>query len=340
MTRFHPTASMLALFERDFSSDGLADLLGLGSDLPREHLERVLLGPAREFLSRPGKAFRARLVEIGWALGGASDPVPIALPMALEILHAGTLVVDDIQDGSSHRRGEAALHRTLGLPLALNLGNWLYFWPFGLIEELGLPPERELDVCRRITGVLTTGHFGQALDIGTPVCELEQSDVAPLVRAVSELKTGRLMQLAASIGPAAAGAPPERVAALERFGLALGVGLQMLDDLGNLVGRQDPTKRHEDLRLGRPTWAWAWLSEQLDARRFQALQRQALHVMREGADADELADALREELSGDEQAAVHSHIESAFDALQEVLGEEVKLTALRGEIARLESSYV
>ena len=34
--------------------------------------------------------------------------MPVALPMALEILHAGSLVVDDIQDGSSHRRGSPA----------------------------------------------------------------------------------------------------------------------------------------------------------------------------------------------------------------------------------------
>jgi geranylgeranyl pyrophosphate synthase len=300
----------------------------------------VLLGPVREFLGRPGKAFRAHLVEIGWSLGGATEPAPVALPMALEILHAGTLVVDDIQDGSTHRRGQPALHRTLGMPLALNLGNWLYFWPFALIEELGLPPERELDVRRRVTRVLTAGHFGQALDIGTPIGELEQSDVPALVRAVSELKTGRLMQLAASIGPAAAGAPPERVAALERFGLALGVGLQMLDDLGNLVGVQDPTKRHEDLRLGRPTWAWAWLAEQLEADEFAQLQSQARRVLREGADAEPLALRLRGALGGGEQDIVHAHLESAFDGLQELLGDEVKLTALRDEIARLEASYV
>ena len=139
---------------------------------------------------------------------------------------------------------------------------------------------------------------------------------------------------------AAAGAPPERVEMLDRFGLALGVGLQMLDDLGNLVGRRDPDKRHEDLLLGRATWPWAWLAEQLDAERFEDLQREARTVMREGAAPEPLARRLREHLSGGEQALVHAHLESAFAALGESLGEEVKLTELRSEVARLESSYV
>jgi geranylgeranyl pyrophosphate synthase len=328
------------LFDRDFSTEGLTRLLGLGSDLPREHVERVLLEPASEFLARAGKAFRARLVEIGWALGGETEPVPVALPMALEILHAGSLIVDDIQDGSSHRRGSPALHRTIGTPLALNVGNWLYFWPFALIEELGLPPERELEVRRRITRVLSAAHFGQALDIGVPVHELDPGEVMPLVRSVSQLKTGRLMQLALSIGPAAAGASPERVAALERFGMALGVGLQMLDDLGNLIGVQDPTKRHEDIRLGRPTWAWAWLADRLDPARFEALRRASREVAASGEGADALAQKMREHLEGSEPARVHAHLESAFDGLQDALGAEVKLTELRALIARLESSYV
>jgi len=300
----------------------------------------VLLGPAAEFLARPGKSFRARLVEIGWALGGATEPVPVVLPLALEILHAGSLIVDDIQDGSSHRRGSPALHQTLGTPLALTVGNWLYFWPFALIEELDLPSAQELEVRRRVTRVVSAAHFGQALDIGVAVFDLDLGEVMSLVRSISQLKTGRLTQLAVSIGPVASGASPERVGALERFGMALGVGLQMLDDLGNLAGTQDPTKRYEDIRLGRPTWAWAWLADQLDAERFDALRQSARRVAESGQGADALAQRMRDQLDGGEPAIVHAHLESAFDGLQAALGGEVKLTEMRELIARLEASYV
>jgi geranylgeranyl diphosphate synthase type I len=191
-----------------------------------------------------------------------------------------------------------------------------------------------------MTRTLYLGHFGQALDLGAPLSELEREEIPELVGAIAELKTGRLMQLAASIGPAAAGAPEKRIAALERFGLALGVGLQMLDDLGNVHGDRDPTRRHEDLRLGRPTWVWAWLAEKLGPDDFCALQHRAGLVEGGSESPDGLARGLAGLLGSDERQAVHVHLENAFEALRAELGNEAKLTALRDEIARLESSYV
>jgi geranylgeranyl pyrophosphate synthase len=44
---------------------------------------------------------------------------------------------------------------------------------------------------------------------------------------------------------------------LDQFGQDLGVSLQMFDDLGNLIGKCEPAKRYEDLRLSRPSWVWA-----------------------------------------------------------------------------------
>ncbi len=339
MARPDPTASLRALFSRDFSEERLSALLGLGAEVPRQRLQEALLDPAAEFLARPGKRFRARLVEIGWSLSAPADPVPVELPLAIEILHAASLIVDDIQDGSSHRRGSPSLHETLGTPLALNAGNWLYFWPFELVSALRLPADRELDVRRRMTRTLFRGHFGQALDLSSGVPELEQEEVFAVVRAATELKTGRLMELAASIGAVATGAPAPVSAALERFGLALGVGLQMLDDLGNLEGRRDPGKRHEDLRMGRPTWVWVWLAEQLHPDDFRSLQRRADRVRRGEDSPGALARVMARMLRDHRRGPIRAHLESDFAALREELGPQVKLTELRDEIRRLENSY-
>jgi hypothetical protein len=106
--------------------------------LPPHLWERALLGPAREFLRRPGKQFRARLVEACWMLaGGAPGNMPAELPLIVELLHAGSLIVDDIEDGSHVRRGAPTLHEIYGTALALNTGNWMYFWPLALIDRLG-----------------------------------------------------------------------------------------------------------------------------------------------------------------------------------------------------------
>jgi hypothetical protein len=53
----------------------------------------------------------------------------------VEFIHAGSLVVEDIEDGSRIRRGRVALHVRYGMPVALNAGNWLYFWPFELLKK-------------------------------------------------------------------------------------------------------------------------------------------------------------------------------------------------------------
>lgn len=139
--------------------------------VPQRLWDAALAGPVAEFLSRPGKRFRARLVELSWNLAGRTDDPPAALPLVVELLHAGSLIVDDIQDDSLQRRGRAALHRQVGLPLALNAGNWMYFWPLSLIGTLGLPLDVELDLHRRTADTLRRCHEGQALDLAALIGE-------------------------------------------------------------------------------------------------------------------------------------------------------------------------
>ena len=112
--------------------------------------ERALRGPLREFLSRPGKAFRGRLVEASWHVArGRFEPVPEILPIVVEALHAGSLIVDDIEDDATERRGGPALHRMVGTPVALNAGNWLYIWPQHLLRASTSRPRSALGFARR-----------------------------------------------------------------------------------------------------------------------------------------------------------------------------------------------
>jgi hypothetical protein len=81
--------------------------------------------------------------------------------LVVESLHAGSLIVDDIEDDSDLRRDAATLHRIYGVPVALNAGNWLYFWPQVLLSRIPLTdeaPERP----RR--GAMPDAAISQALD--------------------------------------------------------------------------------------------------------------------------------------------------------------------------------
>lgn len=296
---------------------------GLERDVPRSVWEIALLGPARDILSRPSKSFRATLVAASYRLArgtrngeagsahGASPPPELGA--LVEIVHAGSLVVDDVQDDSARRRGAATLHRLYGVPLAINTGNWLYFWPLELLSELaprlGLSAHVEADLRRRFGRAMFRCHFGQALDLAVHVARLPQRWVPSVVRGAAELKTATLTELAATVGAVAAGASAAHLDALARFGRRLGLGLQMLDDLGNLTtsagapnglrpdgglpggrhaggnrdgGNQDgdarpdrkarEDKQLEDLQNGRPTWPWALAAEHLPPDEFASLQ--------------------------------------------------------------------
>jgi len=111
----------------------LVDLLGRGT-WPgiAAQVEECLVAPARELLARRSKSLRGQLVAAACdLLGGVQTPERRAavtkVAAAMELLHAGSLIIDDIQDGSVQRRGGPSLHLVYGVPSALCTGNWLYF---------------------------------------------------------------------------------------------------------------------------------------------------------------------------------------------------------------------
>jgi len=334
-----PTCSLSELVTEEFSELRLAKTLGHEQRVPRHLWDEALVTPLRDFLSRPGKEFRGRLVRLGWQLTGRGAEPPAELPLIIEALHSGSLIVDDIEDGSLERRGAPALHRVYGLPRALNAGNFLYFWALELLSRLELPPITELSLHRAFSRTLLACHQGQALDLSVKSPLLEQRDVAATVSTVTELKTGKLCELAAHLGAVAAGTTQARAQAIALFGRELGVGLQMLDDSSGIVSGRRADKGAEDLRTGRPTWPWAWAAETLDTRAYAQLQSLGRAVM-SGAEAPEsLAPLLAHGVSKLGRSEAHARLESALARLKDGAFDPRALSELEHEIARLEKSY-
>jgi len=331
---------ILELLEREFSERALGLLGGGNGDAVPWHLwGPALYGPLRDFLSRPGKEFRGALVAACYRLAGKKDLPPPELPLAIEALHAGSLIVDDIEDESLERRGRPALHVTHGVPVALNAGNWLYFWSLRLLDRAELPPAARLVAHRAVTDALLSCHYGQALDLSVKLSSLEQSEVLGVVRSCSELKTGSLTGLAAGLGALAGGASPELVEAATRFGRSLGVGLQMLDDLSGLLNERRAAKGREDLTRGRPTWVWAWLSTRLGDSAFAALLEQGNRVLNGEAPAP-LEKRLAALVSPFGKREAQAELERAFAALRSLAGDSPVLSVLARDLDRLGRSYV
>jgi geranylgeranyl pyrophosphate synthase len=307
--------------------------------VPFELWKRALLGPAEEFLRRPGKEFRGKLTQLAWlgAGGRARGPMPRALPWVVELIHAGSLIVDDVQDDSSHRRGSPSLHRIVGVPLAINTGNWMYFWALSLIEELPLPPTARAELTLDAVTALMHCHHGQALDLSVHVGHLEPRHIPATVATTTRNKTGMLMGLAARVGAVAAGADAERVAGIAEFGVELGIGLQMLDDLGAVASRSRRDKGLEDIRGGRPTWPWAWMCGAVDELAVARLQ-QRLRGMSNDDDAEHVLSAIRESALTIGRGAVRSQLQHCLQEVATHLDAEAH-RALVGELERLEVSY-
>ena len=337
----HSETPLARLIRAEFSDERLTATLDLGAERVPERLwATALQGPLLELLGRPGKEFRSRLVEVAYqASCDGSAPMPEQLPLLVEILHAGSLIIDDIEDGSSVRRGKPALHLMVGVPLALNAGNWLYFLPHSVLEQLALPAEIELQVRRVLDRGVLRCHYGQALDLGVRLGTLAQREVHDVVSLSTRLKTGSLLELGAELGAVAAGASSPLRAELGEFGRNYGMALQMLDDASGLYEESRAHKGHEDLLNGRPTWPWAWLSRRLDEVSYSRLQHRAREVERRDLHPEALAEALCKALGSSPYRAIHAHLNAAFARLERHVGSRRLLDPLAEEIERLEHAY-
>ncbi len=302
----------------------LRDLLGLADATTVETiLHSALLDPLADMTSTRGKRLRAQLVEFSYRLLHDDRPPSVNAARqcrlgaeAVEMIHAGSLVVDDIEDGSVMRRGRPALHMRYPMPIALNAGNWLYFWPFELLKEMRL---RQTDLhlaYDRYHRTLLRAHFGQALDLGARVNTLTQATVPEVCLAAMKLKTGALMGFAALLGGAIAQAPENLLGILDDFGRDLGVALQMFDDLGNVIGKCEPSKRYEDLTLSRPSWVWATAARTSTAQHY----REFIVAVRRLPDAGDLQCWMETHgLVEQTRASARAYLDQSFDNLQQRL---------------------
>lgn len=334
--------SLLSLLDRVASDEWLRSNLGDdASVVARRHWEQALHRHARELMSRPGKRVRARLVEAGWMLaGGDPEKLPSDLPSIVELLHLGSLIVDDIEDDSPRRRGGPALHRQAGLPLALNTGNWLYFLPLALMDALPLSPMVIRALHKHSTAALLRCHYGQGLDLSVRVHSLDPSELPSMVRAITALKTGSLGALAVLLGSVAAGARDEQARACGEVGRELAVGLQMLDDLAAVRVPSRIDKGLEDVRYGRATWPWAWLVEGRPERVWRPLLRLQRSVLERGMDPAVVVTALGTEIGELGRAATLSHLEEALATAERRTGTHPATDLLRRESERLVCAFL
>lgn len=191
--------------------------------------------PAWEFLGRGGKRWRPTLtLSACKAVGGREkDALPFTpLP---ELIHEGTLIVDDIEDSAEVRRGKKAMHLLTGIDTAINNGNALYFLPLSILyrnTEL-LNPAKRLSVYNLYAVEMLRLSLGQAMDIHwhKGKSTVKEQDYLQMC----SYKTGVLARLSAKLGGIIGNGSSKQINALGKFAESLGVGFQIQDDILNIT---------------------------------------------------------------------------------------------------------
>ena len=189
-----------------------------------------------EALAAGGKRLRPLLVYLASPPGA---PSPLAAGVAVELVHMATLVHDDLIDGAEFRRGRAAAWSAFGPDAARATGDYLFARAFAELAADG--DARAVSVLADTSLALARGETLQRRQAHDPDTPIE----AYLERCA--LKTGALFQAACLLGG--------RDAQLGRFGLALGVAFQIVDDILDCSGTTIETGKvaGADLREGTPT---------------------------------------------------------------------------------------
>ena len=263
-----PTAAQLTRILGDGAGSGARFLRGVDP----AQVGRVALDPIRDIVDRGGKAWRSYgLLACCDLVGGDSQPFMswLAVP---ELLHTGSLIVDDVQDGSDVRRGGPPSHALHGRPLAINAGNLCYFLGQLLDYDAPLTESQRLQVYQWYFEGLRAGHIGQSLDIDgvghqarRAVESGDSEELEQAVLAIHRLKSAAPVGAIGRMGALLGGAEAELVEAVGAYLEQLGLAFQIIDDVLNLRGFERDLKDHgEDLAHGKVTYPVARALGHLD----------------------------------------------------------------------------
>lgn len=185
------------------------------------------------WLSKSGKRWRPFLASAVFQaiadIDGAMPQRIKKLAMAVECFHKASLIHDDIEDDDSIRYGEATLHEEYGIPIALNVGDYLLGEGYRLISVCGSEPERVVRMLKSASAGHKTLCMGQGEELFWG-----RSSFPPSSETVIEIfrcKTSPAFAVALSLGAICAGADSAICNTLDQFSESLGIAYQIKDDI-------------------------------------------------------------------------------------------------------------
>ena len=179
-----------------------------------------------------GKRLRPVLVLAAAEACGGDEDAALPAACAVECLHTYSLIHDDLpsMDNDDLRRGRPTSHKVFGEAMAILAGDALQAFSFELLCHM---PRTEAysgtDYVRELAQAAGSRHLiaGQVMDLEGEGRALTLDEL----RAIHEGKTAALLTACTRLGGMAANASAAQLEALTRFGRALGLAFQIIDDI-------------------------------------------------------------------------------------------------------------
>jgi octaprenyl-diphosphate synthase len=197
--------------------------------------------------SSGGKRLRPALLLISAKLAGHAGPAAVHLGAVVEMLHAATLVHDDVIDAAQTRRGRVSTNVKWGNHTCVLAGDWLYMQAFQIaLRERNF---QILDLLISLTQMMVEGELLQLDRIGE--IAISEADCMELV----DRKTACLFSVCSRLGAIAGGADQQTQEKLGEYAWNLGMAFQLVDDVLDFTAREKTLGKPVggDLREGKVT---------------------------------------------------------------------------------------
>lgn len=206
-----------------------------------EAINRAVADPIWEFLERGGKRWRPFLFLLICEALGKNPEDFIDYAIIPEVVHNGTLMIDDVEDASELRRGKPCTYKIYGLDIAINAGNTMYYLPLLplIVNRDKISPKKLARLYEIYVQEMINLSLGQAMDIAwhkglANADALNEEDYLQMCA----YKTGTLARMAAKMAAVLADAGDELVEKIGFFAESIGVAFQIRDDILDLVGEE------------------------------------------------------------------------------------------------------
>jgi geranylgeranyl pyrophosphate synthase/predicted secreted hydrolase len=208
-----------------------------------ERFAKAMIHPVREITDRGGKSWRSYAALACCDIVGGDSRAFVQWLAMPELMHVGSLIVDDVQDRSEVRRGGPTAHQIYGEAHAINAGTACYFMGQKLLDAKQLSDADRLRIYDLYFEALRAGHAGQALDLegfddvlDDAVARGDGEGLERRILAIHRLKTAAPASALARMGAVAGGGTAAQIEGVGGFFEGLGLAFQIIDDVLNLRG--------------------------------------------------------------------------------------------------------